>query len=174
MRCLPAYTISERGTTLVEVVASMLVASCAIVGLSAIYLFGLDAQEKASARLRLHETANAAVEEIEEALENARSISTDDDRLTVTYGSWPGDSLVRIETFRLSRGRLFRNDKLIVPLYANPMFEEITIKEWRLPDPRDTIFNVDMVLSWKCAIHNNEPEERMPVRARVNPRNKNL
>ena len=154
-----ACTSAERGFTLIEVIVTSLIVSIAVLGLSTVYVLGLDMWQKTEKKIRLQQNGSYALKEFEHVLQGASSVFISENSITAVYPDSPSVEL------SLQDGALMKNSRRMVP------FDEwdtgLQVKDMQITqDPVYFAWNVALVLSFKNETKIDEMEFATKVYAR--------
>lgn len=141
---------NNNGTTLVEIVAAVIITGTVMLGMGVAYVFGLGTWQKTVARVHLQQTGTYAVQELSQALQGAKTVALSDNQLSIAY---PPEFGLPATVFRLSDSKLFRDaDGLTRQIAPQPEKDNrYTVQscQWQL-SPMDSVktVNVQLVLQY--------------------------
>lgn len=137
------------GTTLIELVAAMLILSIVVAGLGSVYVLAADQWEKAALRIRLQQAGTYCMEELTRSLQSATLVEDNGASVTARY-LVPDLYIDSSVTFRLVGRGLEKNGVTVFPL---PGIEKrfqasvgVKLFEVKAPLDPDSLYSVRLVM----------------------------
>lgn len=146
----PKCISAERGTTLIELVAAMLVLSAVVVGLGSVYALAVDQWEKASLRIRLQQAGTFCMEEVVRSLQSATEIEYSGLSVTARY-LVPDLYIDSSVTFKRAGRTLVKNGVTVFPMPGiEKNFQKsvgVKVFELKVPTDPDSLYRVRLVVA---------------------------
>jgi hypothetical protein len=157
----PKCISAERGTTLIEVVVSMLILSAVVAGLGSVYALAVDQWEKAALRIRLQQAGTFCTEEVVRSLQSATEIEYNGTSVTARY-LVPDLYIDSSVTFRRVGRSLQKNGAIVFPVPGiEKRFQQsvgLKVFELEVPTDPDSLYRVRLVVTSLSDEKNEEME----------------
>lgn len=162
----------NRGVTLIEVVAALLILSFVTGGLGSVFVMVLGQWKETALQIRSQQDGTAIMEEVVRALQAASSIETTETDIIAHY-QVSDLNIDSISTFRRSGGTLEKNGRQFFPLPGIEINtqEEVKVKTFDLAVPLrpDSLYRLRLVLSVQYKEKAEDLEMATGFYARNNP-----